>query len=315
MITDFVAGKNGDVLDLKDLLQNAAVGFDGANPFGNGYLKLVQQGADTWLQFDADGSGGTSSSYLTIAVLQNVTVSSLTLDNFAPGYPPDGREAPGVTSVGTAQSDTLLGGVGNDSLSGLGGNDSLDGSFGNDTLYGGSGDDTLKDSLGDNVFDGGDGNDFLQTQSATATQTLLGGAGDDRFEVAAKSAAIDGGDGNDRVSYAGYVSLNSSDRYFYGDVTILGGNGNDVVDRVLYANRAIVKGEGDDDYLSVGYSKFAQLEGGAGSDTLIVEGTNSAYWDRDTDPWRDLSFTLDGGTGNDTLSFTPAADASPEPLV
>jgi Ca2+-binding RTX toxin-like protein len=53
-ITDFQAGFGGDLLDLKDLLENAASGFDGSNPFGaSGYLRLIQSldnSVDSWLQ-------------------------------------------------------------------------------------------------------------------------------------------------------------------------------------------------------------------------------------------------------------------------
>ncbi|MEO0316357.1 MAG: hypothetical protein RL404_34, partial [Pseudomonadota bacterium] len=148
LITDFVAGKGGDVLDVKDLLQNVAIGFDGSNPFSTGYLQLVQQGADTWLQFDADGSGGAASSYITIAVLQNVTPSALTFDNFTPNYPPDGTPAPGITVTGTAQAETLAGGAGNDTITGLGGDDVIDGQAGSDWIDGGDGKDRIDGSFG-----------------------------------------------------------------------------------------------------------------------------------------------------------------------
>jgi Ca2+-binding RTX toxin-like protein len=93
-ITDFEAGAAGDILDVKDLLQNAAIGYEGANPFGSGHLKLVQSGADTLLQFDVDGSAGTANSFVTIAVLQNVNAANITAANFDPGYSPDGSAVP-----------------------------------------------------------------------------------------------------------------------------------------------------------------------------------------------------------------------------
>ena len=37
-VTDFTAGEHGDVLDLSDLLTNAAIDYDGSNPFGTGKL-------------------------------------------------------------------------------------------------------------------------------------------------------------------------------------------------------------------------------------------------------------------------------------
>jgi Ca2+-binding RTX toxin-like protein len=88
VITDFSAGTGGDVLDYSDLLRNAVTSYDGSNPFATGYLKLTQSGADTLLQIDADGSAGAQSTPLTLAVLHNVTASTLTSANFNPNYPP-----------------------------------------------------------------------------------------------------------------------------------------------------------------------------------------------------------------------------------
>ncbi|MDZ5461848.1 type I secretion C-terminal target domain-containing protein, partial [Azohydromonas lata] len=88
-------GANGDVLDVNDLLRNAALGFDGSNPFAGGYLRLVQSDADTLVQFDADGAAGAAKEFVTIAVLRNVDSTQLGSANFTPNYPPDGSDVPG----------------------------------------------------------------------------------------------------------------------------------------------------------------------------------------------------------------------------
>ncbi|MBH9575827.1 endonuclease/exonuclease/phosphatase family protein [Inhella proteolytica] len=53
-ITDFTPGQ--DRLDVSALL--AAVGYAGSTPFADGYLSLLQQGANTVVYFDADGAAG-----------------------------------------------------------------------------------------------------------------------------------------------------------------------------------------------------------------------------------------------------------------
>jgi hypothetical protein len=88
VITDFEVGAGHDLLDVSELLRNASIGFDGSNPFSNGYLTLEQSGTDTLLKFDADGLGADKSA-VAVAVLKNVTATDLVADNFNPNYPVD----------------------------------------------------------------------------------------------------------------------------------------------------------------------------------------------------------------------------------
>ena len=46
-VTDFTAGKSGDIIDYGDLLRNASTSYDGANPFAGGFLNIEQSGDDT----------------------------------------------------------------------------------------------------------------------------------------------------------------------------------------------------------------------------------------------------------------------------
>ncbi|WP_421249110.1 tandem-95 repeat protein, partial [Aeromonas sanarellii] len=84
-ITDFAGGVNGDVLSIDSLLVNST-GYSEGNPFDPalGYLRLVQQGVDTLLQWDRDGSSVATQGWRTVAILQNTQAASLTIDNFAP---------------------------------------------------------------------------------------------------------------------------------------------------------------------------------------------------------------------------------------
>src|SRR5262249_12714928 len=55
-ITDFTVGFGGDVLDIFSTLVLSLTGFTlGTNPFATGFLRLVQNGADTDVQLDRNG--------------------------------------------------------------------------------------------------------------------------------------------------------------------------------------------------------------------------------------------------------------------
>jgi len=87
VVTDFTAGAGGDLLDVPTLLafNYSYAGWSGtSDPFAAGYVRLVQSGADTLLQMDADGPG-TSMGFVTVATLQNVLASSLTPENLGVG--------------------------------------------------------------------------------------------------------------------------------------------------------------------------------------------------------------------------------------
>lgn len=192
-IADFQAGVGGDRIEVEWMLpsiryelwyvaQRRGIGeYEGGNPFAaeQGYFRLLQEGANTLLQFDADGAAGTAHDWYTAAVLQDVDASTLTADNFA-GIPPDGSPMAGQNFVGTEFADELRGLLSDDTLFGELGDDSLHGAAGADTLVGGAGNDQLDGEAGDDVLLGGDGNDVL-LGVGTSNDTLRGGVGDDTF--------------------------------------------------------------------------------------------------------------------------------------
>ncbi|OCR02748.1 hypothetical protein BCD67_17930 [Oscillatoriales cyanobacterium USR001] len=79
IITDFVAGNSGDILDLKALL--TGLGYTGANPITDGYVKLSQLGANASVEIDPDGAIG-SQIAVQLVRLDNVLVASLNSNNF-----------------------------------------------------------------------------------------------------------------------------------------------------------------------------------------------------------------------------------------
>src|SRR5262249_46532078 len=140
------AGNGGDVVDLNGIL-GSLVSYDGSNPFGSGYLRLVQDGADTVIEIDKDAAGS-SYAFGTLLRLDNVDATQLTSDNFDPGF-------------GTPNPDDIMGTSGKDNIEALGGDDSVNGEGGNDDIDGGTGDDVLTGGAGGDTVRGDDGNDVI----------------------------------------------------------------------------------------------------------------------------------------------------------
>ncbi|MBP0447176.1 type I secretion C-terminal target domain-containing protein [Roseomonas sp. SSH11] len=233
-IGDFRTGARGDLLDISPLYGALAQWSYTENPFANGYMRLFQSGADTWLQVDKDGSG-TGSGWVTVLILKNVTATGITAVNIADGWNPHATRGTGLTGGdfgdslnGGVNADTLLGGGGDDYLSGGHGMDLLRGGEGEDSVYGGHGDDRVQGEGGDDYLDGGDGADRLE--GGTGADTLNGGAGND---------VLLGGDGGDNIAD------------YYGANRIDAGGGDDVI--------TVSAGDGVD-----------TITGGAGRDTYVI---------------------------------------------
>jgi Ca2+-binding RTX toxin-like protein len=159
--------------------------------------------------------------------------------------------------VGTPGNDTLVGDGGNDTLDGLDGDDLLRDDLGQDSLLGGLGNDTLSGGQQSDTLVGGDGNDRLE--GGGDLDFLYGGAGDDLLWDTELGHYADGGSGND--------TLHGSGDPLFGAVTLMGGDGNDVLDLVNGAG-LLDGGAGDDTFTGIAAS--ATLVLGAGADSIDI---------------------------------------------
>lgn len=205
----------------------------------------------------------------------------------------NGLEGNDVLDAGDGD-DSLDGGAGNDDVIGGAGADLLHGGDGADLLVGGAGNDTLQmtvDALWPSGFvsknEGSPGTSgtgqtvdllgkvrsFDVFQGGTGIDRLLGTSGGDAIALEdtlspsfasagprlADIEIIDVGEGDDIVDL-------TTKRYAYGDVTLLGGAGNDV----LWANAGndvLLGGTGNDSLY--GGAGVDELDGDAGADMLL----------------------------------------------
>jgi len=210
------------------------------------------------------------------------------------------------TLYGSRNSDGADGSV----LYGDGGNDTIYGTSagadgnGSDTIYGGAGDDMLYATApsgsngGNDVFDGGTGNDTIvggdgqntvTYQDATAGVTVNLSQEDPYYRL---TADVGGGMGTDTLQYiqnltgSDYADKLTGNEF---DNTLAGGKGNDTLD--------ISQKTGNNPFGPPGTGEDTVL-GGQGNDTIIA-GNDLDTGDR-----------IDGGTGNDTLTLNGAGYAA-----
>ncbi|MDR3396383.1 MAG: calcium-binding protein, partial [Pandoraea sp.] len=206
----------------------------------------------------------------------------------------------GDTIIGTTDTVGITGGAGNDTIKPGGAlNVAIDGGGGVDTLsFEGTTGDVVA-NLKNGVFSGaggngtvvnvenligGDGNDTLT--GTTNTTSIKGGGGNDTFDPGgATNVVIEGGaGGNNTLSFAGTK----------GDVTanlktgeFSGADGNGRVSNV----QNLIGGDGND--FLTGTTDTKSMTGGAGDDTF--------------DPGGAINVAINGGGGNNTLSFAGTA--------
>jgi Ca2+-binding RTX toxin-like protein len=154
----------------------------------------------------------------------------------------------GPELVGTAEDDTLIGGLDADIMRGL---------AGDDTLLGGRGNDVLSGDAGDDVLNGGAGNDQLFGRAGA--DTLLGGPGNDVLQGNAGPDQLTGGPGNDQL----FGNL--------GPDILRGGPGNDLLDGGPGPD-TLVGGGGSDTFritaIGPGVDRVLDFQDGPGGDVL-----------------------------------------------
>lgn len=241
----------------------------------------------------------------------------------------------GTNDASPYVADTLIGGAGDDSLSG-------GGLLGNDLVYGGTGNDTLSGSNA-SLF-GEDGNDYLEggqmdghhapgnfVSGGAGRDTLLGGGGmdggdgNDWLESNIFYSAV-GGAGNDTISGrggGGYydfgVDAGSGDDVIdvtsFSKLTLQAGSGNDQVDCEFFREASFDAGAGDDLMTVIGHGDTTfTVQAGAGDDTIRAQGLQGQVEGGGGDDWilvgAYTSFAGEGhgGLGNDTLAGSGGVD-------
>jgi Ca2+-binding RTX toxin-like protein len=222
----------------------------------------------------------------------------------------------------------LSGGPGNDTLNGSQGADQIAGGLGNDVANMGAGDDTFTWNPGDgsDVVEGQAGSDTLQVNGSNANENIDLSANGPRLrffrDVANVTMDVDG------VEQATFNALGGADMISVGDLsgtavttatldlasTPGSGSGD------IQADRVIINGTAGNDTVAItgGTGSLAVLGLPTSVNISALDGTldslalNSGGGD-DTVSAQSLlagvvSLTIDGGTGNDTITGSQAAD-------
>jgi VCBS repeat-containing protein len=278
VVTDFTTGAGGDVFGLSGddgSLLSLLSGWDGgSNPFGSGFLRLQQDGADTLLQWDRDGDGA-DSDWETLVVFQNTDPDDFTEANFTPAYHPDGSAPAGQTITGTDDSEALTGTFGNDAITALAGDDSVSGLAGADNIDGGDGFDSLSGGAGDDVIVGGNDDDFLaggadddQLAGDSGNDVLFGELGDDQLAGGGGDDSLDGSDGDDVLAGGDGQDFLSGG---LGTNTLAGGLGNDqILADSTDGAQTIDGGDGDDTIRHLYRSSASSITTGSGRDSILL---------------------------------------------
>lgn len=176
--------------------------------------------------------------------------------------------------IGSSFGDTITAKSSGSVIYGGDGWDIINGGVGNDTIYGENGNDTVYAGDGNDTIYGGAGNDAIYSNGGN--NILIGGEGADTLNGFGGTAT-----GNYSAS-ASAVSIN---------LTTNVNTGGDAQGDGLYGVSNIIGTNFDDTIIGDGFSN--KLYGGAGNDLLAGIGYGGN--------------TLDGGDGNDTVSYASAS--------
>jgi Ca2+-binding RTX toxin-like protein len=251
---------------------------------------------------------------------------------------------PGISVIGTADDETLVGRGGRDTIRGEGGDDVLWGLAGEDaitaglggesTLYGGAGRDTLFAGDGLDVLYGGPDRDYLYSwRNASGRDTIYGGDGIDKVSYVywAEGVYVDLRlvPSTSRLSADVLYGVEEVDGSVWND-TIVGNAAGNWLDGIAGADRLIglagndylIGGDGDDvlfggtgrDYLTGGNGDDV-LHGGTGADTMLGDyGFDQFVFNVQTDVGggSDRIRMFDGAEDRILISGLAAGSAAPQ---
>lgn len=180
------------------------------------------------------------------------------------------------TFVGRATNETFKAGAGDDLVKGSAGADTLDGEAGTGDTIDYTGSTAVNLNFLTSAFSGG----FAEGDILSNFEKVIGSSGNDTIFANDAGMSLDGKGGNDTLTGGtGSDTLIAGD----GNDTLSGGGGADSLD--LKTNNTTLAGD--------------SASGGAGDDTIIINQSGLSG-----------AFTIDGGTGSDTLQFYASSNAS-----
>ena len=194
-----------------------------------------------------------------------------------------------AVQFGTANADTVNGGVGSQVIFGLQAADTLNGGDDSDLLIGGGGNDTVNGGNGDDfIFQGStDGRDLIDGGAGTDTYILSGSAGAETFRIYTRAEALLAGINNiagnteivitrNGTNNASIIAqLDNIEEIKINTLVTTNNNGNGNVDGGGTAGDT-VQVIGDFTQTSLDYSTI-RVEGGNGNDTVDISGLTSAH--------------------------------------
>jgi len=231
-----------------DILDGGA-GADALDGYTGNDIYMIDDAGDTIT--DASGTDEVRTALASFSLAPFATVENLT-----------GIADTGQTLTGNGLANTIRGGNGGDMLNG---------GVGIDALYGNGGDDILDGGTNGDRMEGGAGNDVYMVDTALDTVVEAANAGSDEVRTALATYVL----GANLEKLIGTAATAQDLRGNSLANVIAGGLGNDTF-RLQDGGADTVNGGGGNDIIFFGnaLSSVDQVDGGAGSDTVLLQGSN-----------------------------------------